>query len=120
MTLATDIAKLGTYEGTTDIPNAVEQGLDLISIYFGSTYTQGTDADWDRIAKVQIIHLLDRMTLQRRALTDSTISVPPLISKDIHEMIKALQTEEIDDKATFAIGINNDTDTYGFFHEDAE
>lgn len=119
MTLATDIATLGTYD-STDITNMVIQGLDLISVYFGSTYTENADEDWDRIAKIQIIWLLDRMALQRRAIGDHTIVVPPLISPEIHTLIKRLQTEQFDQPLNFSIATFNDTDLYGEFHNDPQ
>lgn len=114
MTLATEIAKLGSYN-STDITNCVSEGLDLISLYYGSTYTEDTDEDWDRIAKVQIIHLLDRLAIQRRALSDTTVSVPPLISPEIHSLIKRLEVEQAAPTSQVIATFDHDQTSLGTF-----
>ena len=97
MTLATDLATLGVYD-STDITNMVGQAYDILSLHYGSTLAEDTDEDWDRIAKIYAIHLLDRLALQKKSLVDPSVSVPPLMTDDIRKLINQMQLEPVDEE----------------------
>lgn len=92
MTIATEIATRGSWE-STDISNMVTEAFDDLSLFAGETITEGSSTDWDRIAKLYAIRLLNVMTLQVKAISDHSIVVPEAMTEEIRALINKLIDE---------------------------
>lgn len=100
MTVAADIAALGDYN-STKITNIVAVTFKQLSLYAGEPIAETEDEDWDTIAVNYGIYLLDRQTIQERAKTEPTLTVPPIMPDFIQELIDKSQSEEVTDPSLF-------------------
>lgn len=92
MTLHAEILARLTYN-TTDITNQIVDVYDILSLHAGSTLAENDSEDWDRIAKVYVLYLLDRLRLERLSTKDPSVVVPPQMNEEIRMLINKLIME---------------------------
>ncbi len=105
MTLHAEILARLTYN-TDDITNQIVDAYDILSLHAGAALSENDSEDWDRIAKIYVLYLLNRLRLERLAMKDPTVVVPPEMNEEIRKLIDKMILEPEDEPDRFFMSSN--------------